>query len=31
MQIAELLSIEECNQVVMDFLAATKVEKSPPK
>ena len=28
-QISELLSIQECNQVVMDFLAATDVGKFP--
>ena len=29
-QISELFSIEECDQVVMDFLAATEVGKFPP-
>jgi hypothetical protein len=31
MQISELLSVEECDQEVMDFLAATEVGKSTPK
>jgi hypothetical protein len=30
-QISELFSIEECDQVVMDFLAAPDVGKFPPK
>jgi len=30
-QISELFSIEECDQAVMDFLAATDVGKFPPK
>jgi len=30
-QISELFSIEECDQVVVDFLAATDVGKFPPK
>jgi hypothetical protein len=30
-QISELFSIEECDQAVIDFLAATEVEKFPPK
>jgi hypothetical protein len=30
-QISELFSIEECNQAVMDFLAATEVGKFPSK
>jgi hypothetical protein len=30
-QISELFSIEECNQAVMDFLAATEVGKFRPK
>jgi hypothetical protein len=30
-QICELLSIEVCDQAVMDFLAATEVGKFPPK
>jgi len=30
-QISELISVEECDQVVMDFLAATEVGKFPPK
>ena len=30
-QISELFSIEECDQAVMDFLAATKVGKFSPK
>jgi len=29
--ISELFSIEECDQAVMDFLAATEVGKFPPK
>ena len=29
-QISELFSIEECDQAVMDFLAATEVGKFPP-
>jgi len=31
LQISELFSIEECDQAVMDFLAATEVRKFPPK
>jgi len=31
MQVSELLSMEECDQVVVDFLAATEVRKLPPK
>jgi hypothetical protein len=31
MRASELLSIEKCDQAVMDFLAATDVEKFPPK
>jgi hypothetical protein len=31
MQISELLSVKECDQVVMDLLAATEVGKFPPK
>ena len=31
MQISELFTIEECNQAVMDFLAATEVGKFPSK
>jgi hypothetical protein len=31
MQIAKLLSLEECNQAVMDFLAATDVRMFPPR
>ena len=30
-QISELFSIKECDQAVMDFLAATEVGKFPPK
>jgi ribonuclease HI len=30
-QVSELFSIEECDQAVMDFLAATEVGKFPPK
>jgi len=30
-QISELFSVEECDQAVMDFLAATEVRKFPPK
>ena len=30
-KVSELLSIEKCDQVVMDFLAATDVRKFPPK
>jgi hypothetical protein len=30
-QISERLSIEGCDQAVMDFLAATNVGKFPPK
>jgi hypothetical protein len=30
-QISELFTIEECDQAVMDFLAATEVGKFPPK
>jgi hypothetical protein len=30
-QISELFTIEECDQGVMDFLAATEVRKFPPK
>jgi len=30
-QISEQFSIEECDQAVMDFLAATEVGKLPPK
>jgi hypothetical protein len=30
-QISELFTIEVCDQAVMDFLAATEVEKFPPK
>ena len=30
-QISELFMIEECDQVVMDFLAATEVGKFQPK
>jgi len=29
-QISELVSIEECDQAVMDFLAAPEVGKFPP-
>jgi hypothetical protein len=31
MQISELFTIEECNQVAMDFLAATEGGNIPPK
>jgi hypothetical protein len=31
MQVSELLSMEECDQAVVDFLAATEVGKFPPK
>jgi hypothetical protein len=30
-QSSELFSMEECNQAVMDFLAATEFRKFPPK
>jgi hypothetical protein len=30
-QVSELFSIEECNQAMMDFLAATEVWKFSPK
>jgi hypothetical protein len=30
-QISELFSMEKCDQVVMDFLAATDVGKFPPQ
>jgi len=30
-QVSELFNIEECDQAVMDFLAATEVGKFPPK
>ena len=30
-QISELFSMEECDQAVVDFLAATEVGKFPPK
>jgi hypothetical protein len=30
-QVSELSSMEECDQAVVDFLAATKVGKFPPK
>ena len=30
LQISELFSIEECDQAVFDFLAATEVGKFPP-
>jgi hypothetical protein len=30
-QISELFSMEKCDQAVMDFLAATDIEKLPPK
>jgi hypothetical protein len=30
-QITELFSLEECDQAVMDFLAATDIGKFPPK
>jgi len=29
--VSELLSIEKCDQAVMDFMAATDVGKFPPK
>jgi hypothetical protein len=31
MQVSELLSMEKCDKVVMDFLAATDVGRFPPK
>jgi len=31
LQISELFSIVECDQAVMDFVAATEVGKFPPK
>ena len=30
-QLSELFSLEQCDQAVMDFLAATEVGKFPPK
>jgi len=30
-KVSEQLSIEKCDQAVMDFLAATDVGKFPPK
>jgi len=30
-QISELFSIDECDQAMMDFLAAIEVGKFPPK
>jgi hypothetical protein len=30
-QVSELMSPEQCDQVVVDFLAATEVGKFPPK
>jgi hypothetical protein len=30
-QVSEVFSMEECDQAVMDFLAATDVGKFPPK
>jgi len=30
-QVSELFSMEECDQSVVDFLAATEVGKFPPK
>jgi hypothetical protein len=30
-QVSELFSMEECDQAVVDFLAATEVGKFPPK
>jgi hypothetical protein len=30
-QISELLSMEECDEVVMDILVATEVGKFPPR
>jgi hypothetical protein len=30
-KVSELLSIETCDQAVMDFLAATDIGKFPPK
>jgi len=30
-QISELFSVEECDQAVIDFLAATEVGKFPPR
>ena len=31
MQVSELLSVEQCDKVVMDFLATTDVRKFPHK
>lgn len=31
MLVSELLSIKECDQVVVDFLVATEVGKFPPR
>jgi len=31
MQVSELVSMAECDQVVVDFLVATEVRKFPPK
>ena len=31
MQVSELFSIGECDQVVVDFLATTEVGKFPPR
>jgi hypothetical protein len=30
-QVSELFSMEQCDKVVMDFLATTEVGKFPPK
>jgi hypothetical protein len=30
-KVSKLLSIEKCEQAVMDFLAATDIGKFPPK
>jgi len=30
-QISELFSLEECDRVVLDFLAATEVREFPPE
>jgi hypothetical protein len=30
-QVSELFSMEECDQAVVDFLAATEVGKFPPR
>jgi hypothetical protein len=30
-QVSELLSMEKCDEAVMDFLVATDIRKFPPK